>query len=634
MPRILTTLRGRLLLLFGAVLAGTLYYSIGSLASDWRLLRQSQQIAAIERTAVAVSAVVHELQKERGLSAGMIASKGTKFTAEVDRQRSDTDGRHQALVTLVGKLEPGALPDSLRQRLADGMSNLQRLKEVRQKISGLQFSGADSFGFYTDAIDRLMAMLGLATSVTDQADIAKRMMGYVMFLHAKEQAGRERATANGAFAANVPLAVPVFQRLQSLITAQDIYLSNFRTLADADDLKELDALYASAPAQETARLRQVVVTKAFEGNFGVEAAHWFATITAKIDGMKAYEDRLAEALQARVHRNESEAIYGVGVAAAIALAVITLAVLFVLLLTRMLRRLNDTMQVARRMAEGDLTMTVSIDSTDEMGQLMGSMAYTVDKLSHTLGEVSRTADMLVNAAEQVSVTAQSLAQGASEQAASVEETTASMEQMTASINQNTENAKVTDDMATKASAEAAEGGAAVKETVDAMKQIADKIGIIDDIAYQTNLLALNAAIEAARAGEHGKGFAVVAAEVRKLAERAQVAAQEIGAVAGSSVKLAEKAGSLLDEMVPTIKKTSDLVQEIAAASGEQSAGVGQINGAMGQLNQATQQNASASEELAATAEEMGGQAAQLQDLMQFFTVGDSDAKVGAGRTAA
>jgi methyl-accepting chemotaxis protein len=290
-------------------------------------------------------------------------------------------------------------------------------------------------------------------------------------------------------------------------------------------------------------------------------------------------------------------------------------------------------QVVNQVAEGDLTVAVQLRPKDQSSALF-AVHTMIDKLSHIIGEVRGAADALSSASEQVSATAQSLSQSSSEQAASVEETTASVEEMTASINQNTENAKVTDNMATKAAQEAADGGQSVKETVEAMKQIAGKIGIIDDIAYQTNLLALNAAIEAARAGEHGKGFAVVAAEVRKLAERSQVAAQEIGELAGSSVKLAEKAGTLLDEMVPTIRKTSDLVQEIASASSEQSAGVGQINGAMGQLNQATQQNASASEELAATAEEMGGQAEQLQQLMQFFRVEEDGGSRAPARTTA
>ena len=280
--------------------------------------------------------------------------------------------------------------------------------------------------------------------------------------------------------------------------------------------------------------------------------------------------------------------------------------------------IDDVVRVMGAMSEGDLTKRIDKSYEGAFGKLKEYANNTVDKLSQVVAEVNSAADSLASASEEVSATAQSLSQAASEQAAGVEETSASIEQMTASISQNTENAKVTDGMATKAAKEALEGGEAVKETVAAMNQIAKKISIIDDIAYQTNLLALNAAIEAARAGEHGKGFAVVAAEVRKLAERSQVAAQEIGEVAGNSVALAEKAGKLLDEMVPNIKKTSDLVQEIAAASEEQSSGVGQINAAVGQLNQTTQQNASSSEELAATAEEMSGQAEQLQQTMSFF----------------
>lgn len=280
--------------------------------------------------------------------------------------------------------------------------------------------------------------------------------------------------------------------------------------------------------------------------------------------------------------------------------------------------LTDVADVLAAFAEGDLTQRIERDYAGLFGKVKESANSTADNLARVLGEVRAAADALTGAANQVSATAQSLSQSASEQASSVEETTASIDQMSASISQNSDNAKITDGMATKASKEAGDGGQAVTQTVTAMKQIAQKISIVDDIAYQTNLLALNAAIEAARAGEHGKGFAVVAAEVRKLAERSQEAAKEIGDLAGNSVDTAERAGKLLGEIVPSIQKTSELVQEIAAASQEQSQSVTQIGGAMGQLSKATQQNASASEELAATSEELSGQAEQLQQSVGFF----------------
>jgi methyl-accepting chemotaxis protein len=295
--------------------------------------------------------------------------------------------------------------------------------------------------------------------------------------------------------------------------------------------------------------------------------------------------------------------------------------------------INEVRRIMTSIEQGDLTQNIANDYQGDFKALKDAVNNTVGKLSDTITQVRTAADALTNASGQVSATAQSLSQSSSEQAASVEESSASVEEMSASINQNAENAKVTDNLASKTAVEATEGGDAVKNTVDAMKKIAQKIGIIDDIAYQTNLLALNAAIEAARAGEHGKGFAVVAAEVRKLAERSQVAAQEIGGLAGDSVGLAERAGHLLDEIVPSIRKTSDLVQEIASASQEQSSGVAQINNAMNQLNQATQQNASASEELAATAEELGGQAEQLQQLMQFFTIDERNMGRGMAHAA-
>ena len=286
---------------------------------------------------------------------------------------------------------------------------------------------------------------------------------------------------------------------------------------------------------------------------------------------------------------------------------------------------GKAVELAQAVAAGDLEATITVDGRDEIGQLQVALRDMTLRLRDTIAQVRSGAEALSAAAGQVSATAQTLSQGTSEQAASVEETTAGLEEMSASITQNAENAGQTEQMALKGGRDAAESGAAVEQTVGAMTTIAEKISIIEDIAYQTNLLALNAAIKAARAGEHGRGFAVVATEVRKLAERSQVAATEINRLAGDSVTQAEKSGVRLAELVPAIRKTAELVQEVAAASREQASGVMQINKAMGQMDQVTQRNASAAEELASTAEELSSQAESLQQLVAIFKVGTSNA---------
>jgi methyl-accepting chemotaxis protein len=280
--------------------------------------------------------------------------------------------------------------------------------------------------------------------------------------------------------------------------------------------------------------------------------------------------------------------------------------------------MNEVTKVSQEIANGNLMVEVK-ERSDQDG-LMRALKSMVAKLTEVVNDVKAAADNVASGSSQTSVTSQTMSQGATEQAASAEEVSSSMEEMVSNIKQNADNAQQTEKIALKSAQDAKEGGKAVAETVGAMKEIASKISIIEEIARQTNLLALNAAIEAARAGEHGKGFAVVATEVRKLAERSQMAAGEISKLSASSVEVAEKAGEMLARIVPDIQKTAELVQEISAASNEQNTGAEQINKAIQQLDQVIQQNAAATEQMASTSEELSGQAGQLQETISFFRI--------------
>jgi methyl-accepting chemotaxis protein len=405
-------------------------------------------------------------------------------------------------------------------------------------------------------------------------------------------------------------------------------IEEIRTLTRLDaDLEALDNILASGLSYKTAMEHILQDYK----DLAASNAKRSPLYTALIEATQAVAEKgilTAEELAAASVDRVSTAVTVVVTGLIIALV---LAVLIALILTRMITTaLNKGVAFARSLSEGDLTAQLQVNQKDELGILADALRAMQNKLTAIVGEISSSSQNVASGSQEMSSTAQQLSQGATEQAASAEEVSSSMEEMGSNIRQNADNAMQTEKIAQKSAQDAEEGGEAVAQTVQAMREIADKISIIEEIARNTNLLALNAAIEAARAGEHGKGFAVVASEVRKLAERSQKAAAEISDLSSSSVDVAEKAGEMLEKMVPDIKRTAELVQEISAASNEQNSGAEQINKAIAQLDQVIQQNASASEEMASMSEELSGQAEQLQTAVAFFKLDESQKMISAG----
>ena len=370
----LQSTRLRLMLLFTALAAGIGYYLASGLIAHVGELREGSQLAATSDVSVAASGLVHELQKERGLSAGFIGSRGASFGDALIKQRKDTDDRRSKLTGLLSGIPASTLPAALASGLDAADALLKEIEARRQEISALTLAGPQSFNFYTTIIDAYLNSIAQVSPNILSGAMARQFSAYVMFLNAKEQAGRERATVNAAFAADIPLAVPAFRRLQTSVTSQEIYLSEFRNLTDATGRKAIDLVLADAPAQEAARMRSIAFEQAFLGNFETEPATWFATITAKIDAMKGLEDQLAGSIAKSAESVQAEATTALAIALVCTVLVFGITALFLWLLSGTLRAVSDSTASARRIALGDLAGAPVVTRKDEIGQLEAAIS--------------------------------------------------------------------------------------------------------------------------------------------------------------------------------------------------------------------------------------------------------------------
>jgi methyl-accepting chemotaxis protein len=365
--------------------------------------------------------------------------------------------------------------------------------------------------------------------------------------------------------------------------------------------------------RELATHGQDAQAKALANGEGHQA---YADATRQLDGLVQAEEADSHAGSAKVDADDETSRNTLMTVAALSLLLATGAGVWISL--SVARGLARAGQAVAQVADGDLTRTIDITTRDEIGDLLGHVNVMIERLRGVVGDAISASENVSSGSQELSAASEQVSQGATEQASAAEEASASMEQMAGNIRQNADNAAQTEKIARQSSKDAELSGEAVARAVEAMRTIAEKITIVQEIARQTDLLALNAAVEAARAGEHGRGFAVVASEVRKLAERSQTAATEIGAVSTETVKAAQSAGEMLTSLVPNIRKTAELVSEISAACREQDIGASQINEAIQQLDKVTQQNASASEQMSATSEELAAQAEELEASIAFF----------------
>ncbi|MBF0368492.1 MAG: hypothetical protein HQL52_03450, partial [Magnetococcales bacterium] len=514
--------------------------------------------------------------------------------AELEQTMGDFEKGYGQVVKLSEDFE-GQVKDRIQQKIAAGKS-AEAIMSTEITWADMAMEIKSTLGLSRIAIEEMAQ--SLEAGAIDELKVEYE--GTIA-----EFDGWITALLNGAVTEEGRIAQVTDPQLRAMVSQMDgIHNSAFQKTASRFMEIQREIALVIAERDENDQKADEVGEKTMEIMGGVE------------DGAKKALNIAAETSIATGHTATNQTLIGI-------FAGLVIAIALGMFITRDLTHpINTCGGLLQDMANGDLTISCAMTRKDELGELFTNMSDMAAKMREVLMSVRTASEQVATGSTELSDAAQQLSQGATEQAASVEETSAAMEEMTSNIQQNTDNAQQTETISTKASAHAQETGESVEQALLAMQEIAEKINIIEEIARQTNLLALNAAIEAARAGEHGKGFAVVAAEVRKLAERAQNAAGEITQLSSSSVTVAAGAGEKLNSLVPDIRRTADLVQEISAGSSEQNAGAGQINNALQQLDQVIQRNAGAAEEMAATAEELSAQSDLLQDSVSFFKIGN------------
>ncbi|AUU92192.1 chemotaxis protein [Enterobacteriaceae bacterium ENNIH3] len=625
------SMRMKLFIALFPLLLALIWFDGSGMLSRIGTERQMDTIGQLTTLARSTGDVVHQLQRERGMSAGFIGARGQQFRDEILVQRKLTDDALVKLNQALARTDTNLIQGNIAATLEMFKDNIQSLDATRNAISALNIEASKSTQFYTQTISGLLSFVGGIGQLSASGPMVNELAAFYSLLNLKEQAGIERALLTNVFSVD-RFSDGQFRMLSDVVGKQEAWLTATRRFSSEAQAAELDKALASAEVTRALELRTIALNKAQEGGFGVKPTDWFTAQTKRIEILRQVETQAADALLAHSAALAHNARVDWQSFLAISLIALLIAIAFAMIVVRSIQQqLTNTLKTINEM-EGDLTRRLDVPGSDELSALNRAYNQAIENIQHIVQEIKSGALILSNASSDITDGNQDLAQRTDEQAASIVETAASMEQISTAISQTAHNAseaeRLTQSMAndvmdaTRVSNEASQSMAAIRSSSDNIFQI---VASIDEISFQTNLLALNAAVEAARAGELGKGFAVVAAEVRHLSQRCAREASLIRELVnqnmnniGEGVQRVSASEAALKAAADTTGRMKQYVSDIARAANEQSLGVTQVHQALNQLEQVTQQNAALVSQMATASQMLDAQSKSMSTLVDRF----------------